>query len=80
MNLNLTGIHLEITPAIRAYVVAERRRDRDVMSADGEIHARLLRPQTSKSFSHADRGDLQRLAVLGDGAAGDHDALLRQYL
>ena len=26
MNLNLTGIHLEITPAIRAYVVAKMDR------------------------------------------------------
>jgi len=26
MNLNLTGIHLEITPAIRAYVVAKMSR------------------------------------------------------
>ena len=26
MNLNLTGIHLEITPAIRAYVVAKMER------------------------------------------------------
>ena len=26
MNLNLTGIHLDITPAIRAYVVAKMER------------------------------------------------------
>src|SRR6266498_634128 len=36
------------------------------------------RPSCSKRLSHADRRDLQRLAVLGDGAARDHDALLVQ--
>src|SRR6266540_4479541 len=36
------------------------------------------RPSCSKRLSHADRRDLQRLAVLGDGAARDHDALLAE--
>src|SRR5713226_8591601 len=37
-------------------------------------------PSHSKRLSHADGRDLQRLPVLGDGAAGDHDALLAQDL
>ena len=71
------------------HVVAERWRDRHVMSAYREIHARAPVPESvlfrfspsegaSKSFSHADRGDLQGLTVLGDGAAGDHYALLAE--
>src|SRR5882762_4581895 len=46
-------------------VTADRRRDRQVMPADDEIHAR--RSSASKRLSHADRGNLQRLPVLGDG-------------
>src|SRR5258706_10087592 len=57
-------------------VTADRRRDRHVMPADDEIHAR--RPFASKRLSHADRRNLQRLPVLGDGATRDHDALLAE--
>src|SRR5882672_707209 len=50
----------------------------------GILHHRAARlcarRATSKGFPHADRGNLQRLSVLGDGAARDHDALLPQNL
>src|SRR5882672_4753765 len=57
-------------------VAAYRRCDRHVMPADDEIHAR--RPFASKRLSHADRRNLQRLPVLGDGATRDHDPLLAE--
>ncbi len=59
-------------------VTADRRRDRHVTPADGEIHAR--RVLASKGLSHAHGGNLQRLPVLGDGATRDHDALLVEDL
>src|SRR5437879_4177697 len=59
-------------------VAADRRRDRHMMPADREIHAR--RVYASKRLSHAHRRNLQRLPVLGDGAARDHDALLAEDL
>src|SRR5712691_11779610 len=59
-------------------VTPDRRRNRHVMPADDEIHAR--RSFASKRLSHADRGNLQRLPVLGDGAARDHDPLLAEDL
>ena len=59
-------------------VTAYGWRDRHVMPADDEIHAR--RAAASKRLSHAHRRNLQRLPVFGDGATRDHDALLAEDL
>src|SRR5262245_24342604 len=50
--------------------------------SDSTPSRRELRAAAARSqgLSHADRGNLQGLPVLGDGAARDHDALLAQDL
>src|SRR5438094_10572411 len=59
-------------------VTADRRRDRHVVPADREIHAKRI--YASKRLSHAHRRNLQRLPVLCDAATCDHDALLAEDL
>jgi putative sigma-54 modulation protein len=69
MNLNLTGLHLEITPAIRAYVVAKMDRvtrhfdhviDVNVHVRGKEIHAESTEPDMYAAIdSLADKLDRQ---------------------
>src|SRR5690349_3201262 len=63
-------VRLDTVPTARKgvefYAIAER-----------PLKSRATR-SISKGLSEADRRDLQRLPVLGDGAAGDHDALLTE--